>query len=306
MKRIFLGILAAAICLSTVACGGGKREGASPTGAAAKAANSGGGANSKVLSTALSALKKGDAAAFAAAIEGVSPAALSGLFASEYVSPGGDFSYDLNETGDGIIIKEYTGSNPVLIIPAEIEGYPVVQLGIGHSITDDNVTTVIIPEGVKIIEENCFVTKRSLTSVVFPSTLTKIGKQAFYYCEKLVFLDLSNTAFSEIGEEAFLYCRNLQSVKLPDSVKKIDGSAFAGCPKLTSINIPAGIETIGGLAFQQDGELYNLSIPDSISSITFDHGSDEYPDYQSPFEGCGKLPLATRKRLQDLGYQGSF
>jgi len=95
-------------------------------------------------------------------------------------------------------------------------------------------------------------------------------------------------------------------VKLPDTVTKIGSEAFAYNNKLTSINIPASIKTIEDIAFFNCGELINLTIPDSITTIKWvSTGTSGGISYEA-FKGCGKLPIRTRQRLQELGYRWSF
>lgn len=96
---------------------------------------------------------------------------------------------------------------------------------------------------------------------------------------------------------------------MPDSIEEIGCFAFSSCKKLETINIPANIkkivdsegDAVCGIAFNYCTELYELKIPESITSIKFieDQNRDN-------FQGCGKLPLATRQKLKNLGYKGSF
>jgi hypothetical protein len=350
-NAIFMARMAALALLFSVglaACGGKKAEAQPGAGAA----------DVRAVSGALAALKKGDAAAIAAAIKGKTAAELAALFESEYVSPGGDFMYALNETDDGIIIKSYTGTSSILVIPPAIEGYPVVQVGLFEHQGDYSershfvakaaaISALIIPEGVQIIGELGQDDKlnKTVETIVLPSTLTTIGDGAFKYFKKITGFDLSHCAgLTEIGEWAFFGCSNLESVKLPDGLKVIGNNAFYGnnkltsiklpdsvqvigekafedCDKLTDANIPANIQIIGKTAFSGCTELFNLTIPDSITAIRFAEWgkiSGTYPnevfgweDPYSPedtdvFKGGTKLPLAVRKRLVDLGYQGKF
>ena len=48
--------------------------------------------------------------------------------------------------------------------------------------------TVIIPEGIEIIEDEAFANNTILAIVGFPSTLKRIGDHAFYNCEKLEYV----------------------------------------------------------------------------------------------------------------------
>jgi hypothetical protein len=215
-------------------------------------------------------------------------------------APASDFAYDLNKEGDGIIVKRYSGTNSTLAIPAEIEGYPVTEIAKDafqwgtYNSTKVPLVSVIIPETVKTIGEAAFL-RQSLSSISFPASLRVIGYMAFYETA-LQHVDLSHTGITFVAKNAFSGCHSLQTVKLPDTVETIEDSAFSLCSKLTSANIPASIKEIGNKAFMYC-ELTSLSIPDTITSVKIASNS---------FEGCDKPPIATRKRLQDLGYKGEF
>jgi len=118
-----------------------------------------------------------------------------------------DFGYVMTEDGTGIKITYYTGEGGKVVIPAKIENFPVKEIGEDFPFLGINRNTV--------------------TSIVIPDSMEKIGRNAFEKC----------------------------------------------------------------------GELTELIIPASITKIDFKGSS---------FAGCGKLPIATRQRLKDLGYNGSF
>lgn len=63
----------------------------------------------------------------------------------------------------------------------------------------------------------------------------------------------------EIGDRTFSYCENLQSIDLPNSVKKIGESAFLGDKALSSINL-TNVEEIGSNAFSQCTGIESLTI----------------------------------------------
>jgi hypothetical protein len=106
------------VCTALVLAGCGKKGGS----------DAGGSLDAKAAAALLEILDGGDAAAMEKALTALSPAVLAELTGSSG-SPGGDFSYDLNEAGDGIVIRKYSGSGGVVIIPSTIEDYPVVEIG---------------------------------------------------------------------------------------------------------------------------------------------------------------------------------
>jgi hypothetical protein len=245
-------------------------------------------------------------------IKGISPE-VKHYMGTAGATPASNFSYDLNKTGDGIIIKTYTGNSSIIFFPSEIEGYPVVQIGDGRIAKKGTLRIIIIPEGVKIIGNGTF-GEQILESVVFPSTLIEIRGAAFSGTT-LQYVDLSHTALTTIGGSAFaggweinqglISKGSLISVKLPDTVTKIGSDAFSHNPRLKDINIPANIKTIEDWAFGYGHELTNLTIPDSITAIHWASTGFNMISYQA-FKGCGKLPIRTRQRLQELGYKWDF
>ena len=105
-----------------------------------------------------------------------------------------------------------------------------------------------------------------------PSGVTKIGEEAFDYCqslERVVFPD----GLEEIGERAFYNCKSLTKVVIPPSVKEIGACAFSGLnvfhgdTSLESLSISNGVEIIGAGAFSSCFLLESLSIPSSVKII---------------------------------------
>ena len=71
---------------------------------------------------------------------------ISAVSASD--SEGIPFKYALNTDETGYIIQEYTGSETSVTIPEEIEGLPVVSIGLSAFRGCDAVTDISIPETV--------------------------------------------------------------------------------------------------------------------------------------------------------------
>ncbi len=93
-----------------------------------------------------------------------------------------------------------------------------------------NTPDVIIPEGVTDVSATPFDSrKKTLKSVVFPSTLRHLrGKEMFYYFRSLHCVDLGKTQIKEIPEKCFSNT-SLSDLSLPDTVETIGKGAFAQC-----------------------------------------------------------------------------
>ena len=136
----------------------------------------------------------------------------------------------------------------------------VTRIGNG-AFSDNEMTSVIIPNGVKEIEDFAF-DRNKLTSVIIPNKVTHIGHGAFWNNE-LTSVIIGN-GVKEIGDGAF-HSNELTSVNIPNGVTRIGEHAFS-YNKLTSVNIPNGLKKIGRQAFSHN-RLTSVKIPDSVEYI---------------------------------------
>jgi hypothetical protein len=110
----------------------------------------------------------------------------------------------------------------------------------------------------------------------------------------------------ELGKNCFKDGGNLlEKIKLSDNIKVIPSITFR-FRKLTTINLPASLEEIHESAFSTCIELNNLIIPDSLTSVKFFSMSGNVKTNNDAFKMCSKLPIATRQRIEGLGYTGEF
>jgi len=70
--------------------------------------------------------------------------------------------------------------------------------------------------------------KRKLSEIVLPNTITTIGDNAFRGCSNLTSIAIPNSVIC-IGDDAFRDCNGLTSVTIPNSVTSIGEFAFYGC-----------------------------------------------------------------------------
>ena len=129
-----------------------------------------------------------------------------------------------------------------------------------------SLTNVIIPNSVTRIGDGAFAGCVSLEYVSFPYYLKSIGNGAFRNSGLRVINNLGNammdTMIIEFG--AFADCSNLTSVTI-NSVTSIGDYAFAYCPNLKNIAL-VNVETIGDYAFA-GCSVASLTIPESVTNI---------------------------------------
>ena len=138
----------------------------------------------------------------------------------------GDYSYTVRN-GEATISK-YSGTQKDVVIPSELGGYPVVEIG-----------------------TSAFYSK-SITSVVIPDTVRNIGKAAFQFCD-----DMESVTFGDsvetIGEYAFYECIKIKSLILPDSLTAIGKDALVCSSSLKYLFVPESVTSIGdeGIGFKR-------------------------------------------------------
>lgn len=185
-------------------------------------------------------------------------------------------AYTLNVAEDGskyytVRAGGYTANlKGVLEIPeyyGEGEDYaPVTEIG-DKAFSGTSVTEIIIPKTINKIGTAAFAYNSSLRSVTFADgiSLDRIGWGAFGYCETLAKIALPDSV-TAIEGMAFYNCTSLWEINLPEGLQSIGMEAFENCYSLTSVSLPEGLTTIGGLAFYFSG-LRSIIIPDSVRDL---------------------------------------
>ena len=110
------------------------------------------------------------------------------------------------------------------------------------------ITEVVIQNGVTSIGVWAFALRYCLTNVTIPDSVTSIGFGAFVNCNSLSSVTIPDSV-TRIEQSAFIYCTSLTSITIPDSVTSIGDYSFRGCTSLTSVIIPDSVTSIGEEAF---------------------------------------------------------
>ncbi len=178
----------------------------------------------------------------------------------------------------------------------------VISIGDCAFYNETTLVKVTIPEEVAYIGKSAFYTT-SLTNLIIPDGVKSIEQTAFKFCNSLTDVTISDSVVY-IGAEAFAYSKNLSSVKMGKGVKNIGYGAFQECPingidlppslviigesafyktRITNFNIPEGVRYIGARAFDSDDdyELQSLNLPDGIINVGTYLNNDYYDKYTS-------------------------
>lgn len=232
--------------------------------------------------------------------------------------------------GNGRIIM-YTGLEDTewgegvsLTIPDRIDGLRITSLGEG-AFMELPLTSVVIPEGVSEIGRSCFFRCSLLSDISIPSSVTRIGANAFSSTawleeqggdDGLVIVNgmLVEAMYSEgpvsVPEGVTEICENAFSlsdateVALPESLRCIRKGAFCDCRMLQTVALPKSIGLIEEDAFLDCPQLDSVTLPKRLNNICdhafgFSYDDEEERYIQNAFtvvcyEGSGGQAYAER------------
>ncbi len=143
---------------------------------------------------------------------------------------------------------------------------------------------VVVPSGVKYVAAGAFARNDNVTSVVFPSTVSKICDDVFFYCSNLT--SVSATGAESIGIMSFSDCNKLTELKLSNKLKKIDGYGFSDC---------GGTAKITFYGTKDDWDKVDKPTNDPFlnrANIVFDSSNIEPEEVMGDVNGDGKFDIS--------------
>lgn len=210
--------------------------------------------------------------------------------------------------GNGRIImytglEDKAGEGVSLTIPDTIDGLRITGPGDG-AFMELPLTSVVIPEGVTEIGRSCFFRCSALAEISIPSSVKKIGGNAFSSTEWLeeqsgedglvivngILVEAMYTegpvsvpvGVTEICENAFSLS-NATDVALPEGLRCIRKGAFCDCRMLQSVGLPKSIVLIEEDAFLDCPQLDSVTFPKKLNNIcdhafgfSYDSTEDKY------------------------------
>lgn len=179
--------------------------------------------------------------------------------------------YDLYSSGLGNM-RMIIGISPQEI-PVEIKNVQILEPGsiieaMGGETAAKKLSHIKVTG--KLNKEDIYALRRLCRADVDQADISDIGQ--------LSYVDFSEAYFedNEIPDNAFFFkdqndntipCYTLQTVILPNSLKRIGHNAFRSCLGLQKINIPSTLEIIGNMAFWNCRYLDNLFLPKTVKTI---------------------------------------
>ena len=139
---------------------------------------------------------------------------------------------------------------------------------------------VVLPEGLKEIENSAFYSCKSLRTLEIPESVEKLGRWIVWECDYLETVTLHN-GLTTLSESTFYGC-GITSIHIPTTVTEIPAYCFSNCQNLERIYLHDGITSIGTEAFFNCYSLKSFTAPQSLTVLS---------DFM--FHQCKSLELVT-------------
>jgi hypothetical protein len=220
---------------------------------------------------------------------------LLAAFACAAFGQAADLQVDLNKAGDGAVIVKYTGSTANLVIPKELEGFPVKEIGPRAFADNKTIRELTLPDTLEAVGGEAFAGS-SLTAITIPAGVERFGECIFGDAYK----NGGTNPFEGpgLGANATL---NLTRITFTGNRTNLPGDFFAGIrppngserewvqetlrrlnerlhdynrremtisfPKVTTIVFPPGLSTIPDNLCYGMASLTTVTIPAGVTKI---------------------------------------
>ena len=119
----------------------------------------------------------------------------------------------------------YLGEDTEIEVPAEIDGYTVVEIGTSAFYNFDEVTSITLPDTLESIYRFAFEGCTGIESMELPEGLVSISYGAFTNCSSLSELTIPST-LEWIGWYVFYGCESLETLVIPANVTELGDETF--------------------------------------------------------------------------------
>ena len=193
------------------------------------------------------------------------------------------FTYEIYY-GEASLVK-YSGTAKKVVVPSTVQGYPVKRIKSQAFSYLKTMKSLVLSEGIKILEPESILWCYQLESVSYPSTviLDDQGTSGIsvvpLYCEKLAKVQVAENHPTIVVYDGAVYDRAMTKLiyypsgdkrtvlKIPEGVTSIRNDACASNNYLQKVIMPDSVNYIGYWAFDGDSALEEINISKNCQFI---------------------------------------
>ena len=148
---------------------------------------------------------------------------------------------------------------------------------------------VIVPEGVRLIDDNAFLYCKSVQTIRLNEGVVRLGWNAFRGCEQLTEVHLPDS-LCVLFPHSFAGCISLKRITIPEGVTNLRERVFVGCSNLEAIDVAPDNSTYSsddGILFDKEktellycptGKKGKYTIPPKTTKIHHEAFSFSHPE----------------------------
>ena len=179
------------------------------------------------------------------------------------------FEFGLKTDGS-YSIKEVKNKDVTSVkIPTTYNGKPVKHIDRSAFEGCEELTNIIIPEGVETIDNYAFKDCSKLETISLPNSITEIDSGAFDNCTSLQYNIYENGNYLGNTSNPYVVLINgidnsVMSYKVHENCNVIYENALSGFSELTNVDMPYSITYIGSNAFSLCISLESFTVPNFV------------------------------------------
>lgn len=187
----------------------------------------------------------------------------------------GGLVYDLSEDGTYYIISDYLSVEYDIVVPSYYDGLPVREIG-ETAFQYATIDSLLLPSSIKKIGKQAFLglsADSKLATLTLPEGLEEIDDEAFDYCPSITEVYLPST-LKTLGDRVFHLCSSLRRIRVDSAsttFKAVDNVLYSADQKtlycypqglaFTTFDLPASVEVIKTCAFYGNSNITGIGIP---------------------------------------------
>lgn len=144
--------------------------------------------------------------------------------------------------------------------------YNAVDAECPWGVSPRDLERIVIGDKVRRLPKGLYTGNTNVTEVVLPPSVEILDPEVFGNCSNLEYVRLSDN-ISTISERAFENCHALRDLHWPARLKTVGDDAFYKCSSLTTISLPEGTETLEPWAFAYCSGVETVYIASTITSF---------------------------------------
>ena len=211
---------------------------------------------------------------------------------STSVNPYSVDNYELNLVDDHYEVARYRGTDTSLVVPSEYDGLPITAIADNFAVDIgmNKITSVVLPSSITRIGRSAFNGASKLETINLEH-VTDIDYRAFFNCSKLGSTSAIELYANTIGESAF--CQSgLTEVSIYSHTGTVDfgPKVFLNCYSLTNVVFGDDTTMVYRYSlFTSCNTLASITLP--VIMDYYDSGSNYYPNSleHSIFDNCANL-----------------